>query len=210
MIVHNMEQGTDEWFEIRLGKFTASVIDSLFAGKTTASYRNCISKVADERIVGKKPDDFNSSYYMDRGNEMEMFAVQAYEEERFQRIKLIGFCESDDHKSGCSPDGLIGDNGMIQIKCPKYSTMFEYIKKDHQKVSNLHLLGRAYFNQVQHEMMVTDREWSDFVLYHPGLPLIIRRVEKDLLVHAQIAQEIIKAEKEVGILIKLVQDYEHV
>lgn len=205
MIVHNIEQGSEEWHEVRLGKFTASTIDNLFAAETTASYRNLVRRIAYERLTGEKPDDFKNDW-MNRGNEMEPGAVEAYEVETMETIELVGFCESDDHLTGCSPDGLVGKDGMVQIKSPKYSTMFDFYQKG-PDLSDKQFLSRVYFHQVQMEMKVTKRKWSDFVVYHPGLPLIIRRVKADKNVQAEMDAKISMAEVEISGLLNSVKNY---
>ena len=205
MIVHNMEQGTEEWFQIKLGKWSASTIDNLFASPTTASYRNLVRKIAYERLTGKRPEDFKSDF-MNRGNEMEPLAVEAYEREKMESIELVGFCENEDHKSGCSPDGLVGEKGMVQFKSPKYSTMFDYFVKN-ESITDRQFLGRLYFNQVQMEMLITDREWSDYVVFEPELPLVIRRVKADIDIQNDILRKILVAESEVDILMELVENY---
>ena len=133
-------------------------------------------------------------------------AVEAYEREKMESIELVGFCENEDHKSGCSPDGLVGKNGMVQFKSPKYSTMFDYFVKN-ESITDRQFLGRLYFNQVQMEMLITDREWSDYVVFEPELPLVIRRVKADIDIQNDILRKILVAESEVDILMELVENY---
>jgi len=166
MIVHTMEQGTPEWFQARLGKFTASTFGDLMMGKTTKGYEKAIYRVIYERLTGEKPDDFKSGY-MERGNELEAEALEIYSDLTFQKIERVGFVERDEW-TGCSPDGLIGSEGMVQAKCPAYNTMINYlIKKE---------VPSDYRWQLQGELLITGRKWTDFFAYHPKLkPVIVRQ-----------------------------------
>jgi len=203
-IYTDIEQNTDEWLEIRLGKFTASPIDGLFAAKTTAAYRNLVRRIAFERITGKQVESFSNDY-MNRGNEVEADGLEAYEVETMNVVNRVAFIESDDGKSGCSPDGLLDDGGMVQIKSLKYSTMFDYFDKSEK--TDLQFLGRPHYNQVQFEMMKAERKWSDFVLYHPDFPLIIRRVQADRDRFTLLSDALVGAEQEVERLINLVNQH---
>lgn len=202
-----MEQNSPEWDAIRLGKFTASAVDNLFMAKTTAGYRNCVRKAAFERLTGERPDGFYGNW-MARGHEMEEEGIRQYELFTFQKVQIVGFCEHDNGNEGCSPDGLVGEDGMMQLKSPKYSTIFDHYMNT-KEPEDVKALGRSYFHQVQMEMKETGRKWSDFVLYHPNLPIYIRRVQADLLVHAQIDQKLLEAEAEVKQLIKSVKTYKN-
>lgn len=202
-----MAQNSPEWDEIRLGKFTASMVDNLWATKTTAAYRNTVRMVAYQRLTGEKPDGFYGNW-MQRGHEMEAEGTHQYELETFQKVEEVGFCEHDNGREGCSPDGFVGTDGMMQLKSPKYSTIFDhYALKD--EPSDKKALGRGYFHQVQMEMRITGRKWSDFVVFHPSLPLYIRRVKADIVVHTELDQKILEAEAEVETLIESVKKYKN-
>lgn len=169
MKFHNIEQNTAEWYELRKGKFTASCFKDLFSKETTATYRNALYKVVFERITGDTPE-YYEGYWMNRGTELEPFARQAYEMETFNKVHNGGFFELNEW-IGCSPDGLIGDEGLLEAKCPKYSTIIEYMLSGE--------LPSIYFWQVQGQLYVTGRKWCDFIAYHPNLKPIIIRVERD-------------------------------
>lgn len=169
MTIHTMEQHSPEWTAVRGGKFTASTFSSLFAKETTKEYQNLINQVVFERLTGETPESFESDW-MKRGTELEPQALKGYEMLTFNTIRKVGFIELSEW-TGCSPDGLIGEDGLVQIKCPKWSTLINY-----------HLTGeipRDYMIQMQGELFVTGRKWNDFFVYHPKLKPILKRVDRD-------------------------------
>ena len=166
---HDVEQNSEEWQELRKNKFTASMFADLFMKKETAGYKKAIRKVVFERLTGESPESFKSEY-MDRGHELESAAKEAYEMYSFETVKPGGFFELNEWV-GASPDGLVGEDGQIEIKSPAYNTFIDYL-----------LSGRVpteYTYQIQGQLYVTGRKWSDFVAYHPNLPLIVKRVYPD-------------------------------
>lgn len=187
MIFNDVDQNSPEWLELRKGKFTASTFKDLFMKETTQGYQDAIYKVAFERLTNESPESF-SNEWMQRGHELESEARRWYELETFNKVHNGGFFEYNSW-IGASPDGLIGDDGLIEIKCPKYSTMMDYlIKKE---------LPKAYYYQVHGQLLVTDRQWCDFVAYHPSLPKLILRIERDKEVDKEIFEKLFKAIKEV-------------
>lgn len=172
-MVYNMEQGTEEWLDIKRGKFSASNFSKLFMSETTQGYNDIINQIVFERVTGKSPE-FYVNEYMARGTELESEARLDYEFVTGNKVKQVGFIELNEWV-GVSPDGLIGKDGMLEIKCPKYSTLIS--QKLSQKVP------KDYYWQMQGQMYVADRKWVDYYVYHPDLePLLIRveRNEKDI------------------------------
>lgn len=169
MKFHDIQQGTDEWFNLRKGKLTASRFADLFASKTTAAYNKVILQCVYERLTNERPDDFKSAY-MERGNEMEYHAVELYQEMTFKRIKNGGFFEFTEW-IGASPDGLIDDDGLLQIKSPAWNTHLDYLinKK----------IPKEYETQVQGEMLCTGRKYCDLMFFHPNLKPVIHRIERN-------------------------------
>lgn len=180
MIYHDVEQNTPEWYEARLGKFTASAFNDLFSAKTTATYEKAIYKAAFERITGEAPESFSSSY-MERGHELEAMAISEYERTTFEDVKRVGFVELNEWV-GCSPDGLVSDHGLIEVKCPAFHTAMKYIMSD--KLPNI------YEKQVHGQMYITGKLWCDFVSYHPSLPLFIKRIDRDEAIINEIKKEL--------------------
>jgi len=176
-------QGTDEWNAIRAGKFTASIFSDLLMKETTKGYQDAINKVVFERITGESPESFSNNW-MQRGTELEPIAIEQYELSTFNKVKRVGFIEISEWV-GCSPDGLIEEPGMLQVKCPKYSTLISY-----------HLDGKVpsdYYTQIQGELYVSGRQWSDFYVYHPKLKPLLKRIHRDEKHIAEIKSALDKA-----------------
>jgi putative phage-type endonuclease len=170
MIYYNVEQNTPEWFDLKRGKFSASIFESLFMKETTKGYQDAIYKIVYERMTNDTPESYTNEW-MQRGHEFEPEARSTYELETFNKVHNGGFFELSDW-IGASPDGLIGEDGLIEIKCPKYNTMIGYLL-DHEAPI------KQYRYQLQGQLYVTGREWVDFVAYHPNLNPLIIRVERD-------------------------------
>jgi putative phage-type endonuclease len=169
MNYHDIQQNSPEWFALRIGKFTASTFKDLFAKPGSVTYEKAINKVVYELITAQSPESF-SNEWMVRGSELEPLARKAYEDEKMVVVKNGGFFVMNEYV-GASPDGLVGIDGLIEIKCPAYHTHIDYLLK--KKVP------ADYYCQMQGQMFVTGRQWCDFVSYHPNLPILILRVERD-------------------------------
>lgn len=190
MIIHeNLIQGTPEWHKVRSGKFTASTFVDLFAKETTQAYQGAINDVVYGKLTGEPVESFSNDI-MKRGNEMEPFAREQYELETFNKVNQVGFIELNEWV-GYSPDGLIGDDGLLEIKCPKHSTLIEYHLS--QKIPT------KYYWQMQGGLYVTGRLWCDYYVYHPKLkPLLIRveRNEPDIKLLEEKLNEVIEIAKQ--------------
>jgi hypothetical protein len=189
MIFHDCQQNTEEWLNLRLGHFTASSAKDLFLKPETAGYMNCISRVLYEKKTGVllSENKYNSKS-MDIGHEREYLAIEQYESLTFTKIHNGGFCELNEW-IGCSPDGLIGDEGMIQVKCPDFSTIVEY-----NKTGKLPL---SYLRQMQFELMVTGRKWNDFYVFYPLIEPFIIHVERNEELIKDIEKRVNEAVQEV-------------
>ena len=176
-IIRDIEQGTDEWKELRLGKVTASRLSDVLSkgrgnapSKTRAAY---MLQLAAERLTGEPEDSF-SNKYMEWGNECEPQARAMYEFDSGNDVEEVAFViHSDDF--GVSPDGLVGDDGLLEIKCPKTTTQIErYLKGE---------FPAAYKAQVQGQLLATGRKWCDFVSFDPRISgdaqYFCVRVERD-------------------------------
>lgn len=173
-----MEQRSQEWFAARLGKVTASRIGDLMA-KTKSGYAasraNYMAELLVERLTGEPREGFQSAA-MAWGTDTEPMARSAYTFHTDASVEQVGFV---DHptvpQSGASPDGLVDERGMVEIKCPNTATHIDT------------LLGasiqRKYLLQMQWQMACTGRVWCDFVSFDPRLPeemrLHVTRVERD-------------------------------
>lgn len=168
MIICHHEQGTEEWFQARCGIPSASNFDKIVtaSGDSSKQREKYLNRLAGEKVSGKSVDGFKSAA-MERGVELEAEARSYYEIVTGRDVQRVGFCYHDDGEVGCSPDGLIGEDGGLEIKCPEIHTHVEYYR--------LKKLPTTYYQQVQGSLWVTGRDWWDFLSYFPGLkPLIIR------------------------------------
>lgn len=167
---HDVEQKSDEWFKIREGKLTGSNATPIGAnGKGLITY--CLNIAADVVRTGEKEYYINSD--MERGNELESIAVSAYEFKTGSTVKHIGFITNDKYDNvGVSPDGLIGDDGGIEIKARNDTKHFSLIQGDTSEIP---------FNQIQMCLLITERKWWDFVSFNTNFdkPLFIKRILPD-------------------------------
>jgi len=172
MKILEMEQGTQEWLEARLGCPSGSGFSKLItaSGTPSSSAESYINDLIAELITGESTP-FHVTEWMQRGTELEPFARMNYELETDREVTEVGFCMHDILRCGVSPDGLIGDDGGIEIKCPKPSTHVKYLRKG--------TLPSEYKAQVMGCLWITGRQWWDFMSYHPQMPNLLIRVHRD-------------------------------
>lgn len=170
-----MQQRSDEWFAARMGKVTASRISDVMAKKTTAARKNYMADLVVERLTGERVEGYVSAA-MAWGTEQEPVARAEYEFTQDVVVEEVGFVPHPSVKnSGASPDGLVGDDGLVEIKCPNTATHLETIINRN--------IDRKYRLQMMWQMACTCRKWCDFVSFDPRLPakhqLVIIRVQRD-------------------------------
>lgn len=174
MKVIDCKQGSTAWLQARCGIPTASEFDNLIspewktrAGQTPESYM--LKKVA-ETVMGYPLQSFGGGA-MEQGSLLEGEALPWYTFTTGVEVRRVGFCTTDDGRIGCSPDGLIGDDGGLEIKCPEAHTHLKY------------LLGgtvpKEYLAQIHGCMYVTGRPWWTFISYSRWFPPLVVRVERD-------------------------------
>lgn len=177
-IVHAMEQRSPEWFSHRLGRVTASrVADVMVQTKTGpgAARKNYMADLVAERLTGESREGFSNAA-MQWGTDQEPAARAAYEFLHDANVQEVGFI---DHPTlamaGCSPDGLVGACGMVEIKCPNTATHIEALLTEK--------IDGKYIKQMQFQMACAGRNWCDFVSYDPRLPagmqIFVKRVDRD-------------------------------
>lgn len=174
MIVHEVEQGTDDWYAVRTGVLTASEFGKIITAKTmklSSQAAELENKIVAQILTGDDEREFCGNGYTERGKEYEPEAVSLYEMLRDVEAQTVGFITNDEGTLGCSPDRLIGEDGGLEIKCPGgkqhiASLLAGSIADDHKP-------------QVQGCLLVTGRKWWDVMSYHPKLPPSIIRVERD-------------------------------
>ena len=180
-----VEQGSPEWFEQRLGRITASNFGALMtlprskkdreAGLISQTTRSYLVKKVSEVLTGTSKEFTTAS--LQWGSAMEDEARKMYELERMVKVEQIGFAVLDSNPIvGGSPDGLVNEDGMIEVKCPDSDTFTGYLLGDS--------IIRPYMAQIQGNLWILNRFWCDFIVYDPrvikeNLRMHIVRVERD-------------------------------
>ena len=173
-----MHQGTTEWFAARCGKVTASRVADIIA-KTKTGYStsrdNYMAQLVCERLTNTPTEGFTNAA-MQWGVEQEPFARAAYETAKGVMVEEVGFIVHPEiDMSGASPDGFVGVNGLVEIKCPNTATHIQTLLD--QKVQE------KYITQMMWQMACTERPWCDFVSFDPRMPekyqLFIKRINFD-------------------------------
>lgn len=165
-------QYTDAWWLARKGFPTASNADKIITptGKPSAqAFAYICELLADLSVPGPVIPSKFVSPSMQAGSLLEPEARKFYVFERDAEVKEVGFCIHDSGKYGCSPDALVGDDGMLQIKCPEAKTHVAYLLKGEMPAD--------YLPQVHMELFVTGRKWLDFLSYRHGFEPFMIRVE---------------------------------
>jgi len=173
-VLVEVEQRSDEWQKLRCGVATASCFDRIITpatGKPSASAVAYRRELLAEWLTAQ-PVSVKESGWMQRGTEMEPEARAFYEFEADAEVTETGFVYLDERRLiGCSPDGLVSDDGLVEIKCPAPHTHVGYLIDAK--------LPTAYIPQVQGCLWVTGRQWCDFISYHPEVEPLIVRVNRD-------------------------------
>lgn len=199
----DLEQGTQQWRDARAGCVTASRICDVLrkprrGQKESATRKAYLAQIALERMTGKPQEREFDSWDLRRGKELEPLARVEYEMKSEGVIQSVGFVEHSRIKfAGCSPDGLVGKDGLCQIKAPRAHVHMDYIMSG--------IVPIDYRPQMLFEMSVTGRKWNDFVSYNQDMPshlqLFIFRLHRDDAEIAEIEQEVVGFLAEVEELI---------
>ena len=184
-IFNDIEQGTDEWHALRRGIITASVVGQFITPKTVKPASNDYSRaltmhLVAERITGHTEPVFESSDMM-RGTLDEPYARDIYSE-HYAPVTEVGFMIREDlgFPLGYSPDGLVGDDGLIEIKSRKQKIQLKTILEDTVPLENM--------AQIQAGLLVSGRDWCDYISYSGGMPLYVKRVLPDAAWHDAIIE----------------------
>jgi hypothetical protein len=202
MIFHDIEQNSEEWYQMRAGKLTGSSFGKIMAnfGKAFGEpAKKLAMSTAVERVTGKPIKSDYTNDHMMRGHEQEPIARSLYEEELFYDVKNGGFFDCGD--IGCSPDGLVGDDGVIEIKSVIATTHLSSIsKQSYDPAYKWQLIGNLFYTQ---------RQWIDFVSYCADFPdekqIYICRIERSTL-----NMEVEKLQERVEQFLKLVEEYKDI
>lgn len=199
-IIRDIDQGTDEWIALRFGWITASRFKDVKAGGAGKTRKSYMYQLAAEAITGERAESY-SNEYMEWGTLTEPQARAMYELDSGNDVEEVSFIKlNDTNKIGCSPDGLVGSDGMVEFKCPKTTTQIETF------LSGKMPIGHA--PQVQGQLWVSGREWCDFVSFDPRIngesSYFIQRQYRDENLIKDISEACYKFEDELQeIIIKL-------
>ncbi len=196
MKIHNLEQGSPEWFEVRKLKLTASNADAI------ATSGKGLDTLVDELVAeyfATTPEEPYINADMERGNLLEAEARNMYSSISGNVIEQVGFVELDEHV-GCSPDGLVNDDGLVEIKCPN--------NKNYIKLMLTEKIDTKYIWQMQMQMFVTGRKWCDFVAYNPNYSkyILIIRVNADLESQEKIQRGLEKGKAQIKEMVAKLKD----
>lgn len=200
-VILYMPQRSDDWHIARSGSITASAIESIQQPRARETY---INKLLAEMLTGEK-EPFVMNAAIQRGIDFEQAARERYIKESGNSVKEVGFVYSDESRRiGCSPDGLVGDDGLVEFKCPNSSTHISY-RRDNS-------VPKKYVLQIQHQLYVTGRQWCDFMSWDDRIEneesqIFLRRINRCAATIAQIEhnckltlQSVDKFLKEEGIV----------
>ena len=171
--IFDCEQGSEEWFAARAGVPTASQFSTIMAqGKTKGSpsitRRKYMLTLIGEQLTGKIAEPY-SNVHMERGKELEPEARRLYSLMFATPLQTVGFIKRD--RVGASPDSLVGKHGMLEIKTKLPHIQLDLLLSD--------VFPSEQYWQCQGQLWVAERDWVDFVSYWPGLPLYVKRMERN-------------------------------
>ena len=172
MLIYDLEQGSDEWHKLRLGVITASNLDKVITptGSKSGQFDKYMNKLIAELLTGEEEQLYFSDA-MQRGIDLEAEAVLHYGAQAMCIPKSVGFILRDDGRVGVSPDRVIRGSGLLEVKCPLQTTHTANLISGE--------IDKKYIPQVQGQMWIAEREWCDWMSYHPDLPASIVRIERD-------------------------------
>lgn len=185
MIHHNVIQGTEAWLTLRAGIPTASQFHRIITPKTrrlSSQADDYLYRLLAERLLGRYLEETKGFYWAERGKQLEDDARLYYEALNEVGTTSIGFITNDARTVGASPDRLVGDDGLLEIKCPAPETHMGYLLDEP--------VSADYWLQVQGQLWIAERAWCDVVSYHPDLPSIVIRVQRDEPTIAMLADNI--------------------
>jgi putative phage-type endonuclease len=206
MIVHNIDQHSEAWFEARCGRVTGTCFKALVADSKTATYKDLVTDIACEIITGRQQEPSYSNANMEHGTETEPKARKEYELLFDTEVKEIGFITPDEDNKyhewvGISPDGVLSDRGLLEIKCPLMKTHLGYIEANK--------LPSEYRYQVQGQLFVTGFAYCDFMSFVEGMKPFIIRVYPDLELFKEFEARLDILIEQVKQKLIIYQNYKH-
>lgn len=198
MEIFDIEQGSPEWFDARLGIITSSEFNDVLTngrgGNPSKTRETLILKKAAERITGTPTETYTNGF-MERGKELEPIAREIYEEKIGLDVKKVGFI-----RNGCfgaSTDGLVGDDGVVEIKTRMAHLQINVLMKESFK---------EHKAQMQGALLISGRQWSDYLSYCPGMPLFYHREYRDNEYIRILKEKLELAEEEIKTVIEFIKN----
>lgn len=193
-----VDQGTDEWLQMRCSRITGSRIADAMGGTTTARRNDYMYEIASEYITGQPTPKYKNKR-MEQGNEMEPIALELYQNQTGSEVSKMGFITYGEW-FGISPDGLLEDNGMIEIK-----------NRDQHIQAKLLCTGKVPIEavkQMNYGMYVSGRNFCDYISYCPNMPLFVQRFEfNKSAIHEQFDEKIKTFIDGVTQIIQKIEDF---
>jgi hypothetical protein len=205
MIPHECKQNSEEWRGLRAGMPTGSAFGKLITstGAVSKSLPEYAFELAIDMKAGKPVDSFGGNKWTERGHEFEPIARADYEFNNDCEVELVGFITDDLKRYGASPDGLVNDDGMVEIKC--LST------KEHLKVLIAHKkTGKTppkYVPQTQGELLVAERKWNDLFFFHPYFASLTIRIEPIPEIARALKMQLAEVIKQRDEILKTIQEF---
>jgi hypothetical protein len=172
-VIYHCAQNSEEWYSRRLGIPTASEFARIVTptGKKSDQADAYMNRLIAEWALGTQLEDGVETQWMQHGHELEALAMRSYAFEMDAEPEEVGFITTDDGLIGASPDRLVGESGLLELKCPAPQTHIYYMRT--------RKLSLKYKPQTQGQLLVSGREWVDLQSFHPGLPTVIIRQHRD-------------------------------
>lgn len=200
LIVYDMPQGEPSWFDVRRGRITSSEFQKLMADNEAKKGRlTLLRTLAGERISGQTAEAYTNAY-MKRGHDVQAEALDWYARTRFADVESVGFVYDPALDAGWSPDGTVGSEGAVEIKSVAPHLLIPILEKD--EVPNEHIAqcqGGA--------LWIGRRKWIDLVLYFPGMPKFVKRLEPDINYQSRLAIEVFGFNRDLTALVKKIEAY---
>jgi hypothetical protein len=200
MEIFNCDQGSEEWFRLRAGIPTASEFATVLAsgkgGGESKTRRTYLMRLAGEIITGEPAESY-TNVHMERGKTMEEEARNYYAFVSDEPLSRVGFVRNG--QKGCSPDSLVGDRGMLEIKTALPHILIDLILKDE--------FPPAHKAQCQGALWIAEREYIDISVYWPKMPSFVKRANRDELYIQRLATEIDTFNNELAELVERIKRY---
>lgn len=187
--IFDCEQRSEAWYKARLGIPTASEFQTVLRDvNTSKTYNSYIKKLAGERLTGEPMKHYQNTA-MDRGHAMEDEALDKYAFLKDTKIEKVGFIKDTKLNAGCSPDGLISKDGMVEIKTAEPHILIDIILADKFPAEHV---AQSYGN-----LYISGRQWIDIGIYWPKMPMFVKRLHRNEQYDAELLSAINRANREI-------------